>query len=302
MPPTELPPSLYFGMTGTALFLTAARLAAVPDLPLPGPIRRTGREPADQAHGVAGIGTGHLVLAALDPRPSYRDVAAECARRLITGDVADPGDSSEVEIPGAGVAVDLAFAHGAAGAADFLLAHHEATGDVESGAAARSRFTAVAETAEALIDDLNGPAARPMGASWCQGMSGVASALLHAARAYDDDRYLDLAERGVRACLALAPRAWVTSQCCGLAGIGEALIDAAMATGDPAYWQGAEEIAGLMLTRAGGPPTEPIFPGNDLDTEAFTWGTGTAGVLSFLRRLDRRDGARLWTPGWRLSA
>ncbi|MFB9832390.1 lanthionine synthetase LanC family protein, partial [Actinoallomurus acaciae] len=152
--------------------------------------------------------------------------------------------------------------------------------------------------AEALVADLNGPAARPMGASWCQGMSGIASALLHAARAYDDERYLALAERGVRACLALAPRAWVTSQCCGLAGIGEALIDAAMATGDPAYWQGAEEIAGLMLTRAGGPPAAPLFPGNDLDTAAFTWGTGTGGVLSFLRRLDRRDGARLWTPGW----
>ncbi|MFB9838751.1 serine/threonine protein kinase, partial [Actinoallomurus acaciae] len=91
MPPTELPPSLYFGMTGTALFLTAARLTAVPDLPLPAPIRRTGREPADQAHGVAGIGAGHLVLDAVDPRPSHRDVAAECARRLITGDVADPG-------------------------------------------------------------------------------------------------------------------------------------------------------------------------------------------------------------------
>lgn len=133
-------------------------------------------------------------------------------------------------------------------------------------------------------------------------MSGVASALFHAARAYDDDRYLTLAEQGVRACLALAPRAWVTSQCCGLAGIGEALIDAAMTTGDPAYWQGAEEIAGLMLTGGGGPPTESIFPGNDLDTPAFTWGTGTAGVLSFLRRLDRRDGARLWTTGWRLPA
>jgi tRNA A-37 threonylcarbamoyl transferase component Bud32 len=300
MPPAALPPSLYFGLTGTALFLTAARLTAVPDLPLPEPIRRTGREPADQAHGVAGIGTGHLILDAIDPRPSYRAVAAECARRLITEDVADPGDSPEAEIPGAGVAVDLAFAHGAAGVADFLLAHHEATGDAESGRAARSRFADLADAAEALIADLNGPAARPMGASWCQGMSGIAGALLHAARAYDDDRYLALAERGARACLALAPRAWVTSQCCGLAGIGEALIDVAITTGDPAYWRGAEEIAGLMLTRAGGPPTKPIFPGNDLDTPAFTWGTGTAGVLSFLRRLDRRDGARLWTPGWRL--
>ncbi|HEU5026082.1 MAG TPA: class IV lanthionine synthetase LanL [Spirillospora sp.] len=288
LPAANLPASLYFGLTGTAIFLAAAGVA------IPRPVRTSGGERADQAHGVAGIGTGHLLLDALAPDPANAATAAECARRLLAGDVAAPDAAVSVEQPGSGVAVDTAFAHGDAGVADFLLAFHQATGDAAAGTAARDAFAALAGRTEALIGELEGPAARPMGASWCQGMSGVVGAMLRAARAYGDDRYLDLAERGARACLAIAPRAWVSSQCCGLAGMGEALIDVALATGDDAYWRGAEEIAELMLVRSGGEPRRPVFPGNDLDTQAFTWGTGTAGILSFLRRLDARSGARLW--------
>lgn len=289
LPAANLPASLYFGLTGTAVFLTAAGVA------LPRPVRTTGGERADQAHGVAGIGAGHLLLDALAPDPANAEVAAECARRLLAGDVAAPDAAVAVEQPGSGVAVDTAFAHGDAGVADFLLAFHRATGDPAAGDAAREAFDALATRTSALLDELEGPAARPMGASWCQGMSGVVSALLRAAGAYGEARYLDLAERGARGCLAIAPRAWVSSQCCGLAGMGEALIDVALATGDEAYWRGAEEIVELMLVRSGGEPGRPVFPGNDLDTQAFTWGTGTAGILSFLRRLDARSGPRLWT-------
>jgi len=282
LPAAKLPPSLYFGLTGTNVFLTAAGLEITE------PARTKGDERGDQAHGVAGIGTGHLIL-------GDEAVAAECARRLLAGDVAEPDEAVTIEQPGSGVAVDTAFAHGEAGIADFLLGFHEATGDEVAGAAAREAFTVLAKKTAALIDELNGPQARPMGASWCQGMSGIVSALLHAARVYDDAHHLDLAERGARACLAIAPRAWVSSQCCGLAGMGEALVDVALVTGDDAYWRGAEEIAELMLIRSGGETGRPVFPGNDLDTQAFTWGTGTAGILSFLRRLDRRAGTRLWT-------
>jgi hypothetical protein len=126
-------------------------------------------------------------------------------------------------------------------------------------------------------------------------MAGIVTTLAHAAQVCGDERYLDLAERGARSCLAIAPGAWVVSQCCGLAGIGEALVDLAMVTGESAYWRGAEEIAELMLLRAGGAFEAPAFPGNDLDKAGYTWGTGAAGVLSFLRRLNLRTGPRLWT-------
>jgi hypothetical protein len=82
-----------------------------------------------------------------------------------------------------------------------------------------------------------------------------------------------------------------------LAGMGEALIDMAQATGDDTFWRHAEQVAELMLMRAGGPHDSPVFPGNDLDIQAFTWGTGTSGVLSFLRRLTTRTAPRLWSPG-----
>ena len=296
MPVGALPPGLYFGRTGTEVFLAAARLAGVTDLPAPPPLDLSGDQRADQAHGVAGIGTGHLALARLDPGGGHLAVAAECARRLLAGEVTASEDAVAPAQAGTGVAVEAAYEHGAAGCADFLLSYHEVTGDGPAGEAAARDLAALAETAEALLGELAGPDARPMGASWCQGMSGIVTTLAHAARVYGDARYLDLAERGARACLAIAPAAWVVSQCCGLAGIGESLVDVAMATGDPAYWRGAEEIAELMLLRAGGPFDAPVFPGNDLDKAGHTWGTGAAGVLSFLRRLHRRTGARLWTP------
>jgi tRNA A-37 threonylcarbamoyl transferase component Bud32 len=295
MPAAVLPPGLYFGRTGTEVFLATARLAAVPELPGPLPFDLAGDQRADQAHGVAGIGSGHLALAALDPDPRHLAVAAECARRLIAGEVTASVDAVAPAQPGTGVAVDAAYAHGAAGCADFLLSYHEVTGDGPAGAAAAREIAALAVTAEALLDELAGPDARPMGASWCQGMAGIVTTLAHAAQVCGDERYLDLAERGARSCLAIAPGAWVVSQCCGLAGIGEALVDLAMVTGESAYWRGAEEIAELMLLRAGGAFEAPAFPGNDLDKAGYTWGTGAAGVLSFLRRLNLRTGPRLWT-------
>ncbi|WP_344473153.1 class IV lanthionine synthetase LanL [Nonomuraea monospora] len=291
MPTAVLPPGLYFGRTGTDVFLATA----LSGLPEPAPFELSGDQRADQAHGVAGIGSGHLALAVLDQDPRHLAVAAECARRLIAGEVTTSEDAIAPAQPGTGVAVDAAYAHGAAGCADFLLSYHEATGDGPAREAAAREVAALAVTAESLLGELAGPDARPMGASWCQGMAGIVTTLAHAAQVFGEDRHLDLAERGARACLALAPGAWVVSQCCGLAGIGESLVDLALMTGDAAYWRGAEEIAELTLLRAGGAFESPVFPGNDLDKAGYTWGTGAAGVLSFLRRLDRRTGPRLWT-------
>lgn len=201
--PTKLPPSLYFGLTGTAIFLTTA------GVPSPGRVELTGEERADQAHGLAGIGTGHLLLASLDPDGDHLATATECARRLLSGDFTEPDALPEqllvFEPSGAGLDVDTAYAHGAAGIADFLLAHHQATGDTASGEGACERFTALAKSAETLTADLASPSGRPMGASWCQGMSGVATALLHAASAYNDDTYLSLATRIADACTQVAP-------------------------------------------------------------------------------------------------
>ncbi|MEV5752981.1 class IV lanthionine synthetase LanL [Actinoallomurus sp. NPDC052308] len=298
IPPTRLPPALFFGRTGTELFLSTARRMLGADVPAADPIDLGAAERGDYVHGLAGVGAGHLILAELDPRPDHRAVAAECARRLLAGEVRDTQDAVAPAQPGTGVATESGFAHGAAGIAAFLLAYHRATGDPGAGAAARRRLDALAGEAAALARVLREPAARPMGASWCQGLSGIVTALVHAARAYDEEWYLETARAGARACLGIAPQAWVVSQCCGLAGIGEMLLDVALATGEEEFWRGAERVVELMLTRSGGDPEHPVFPDNTLEGASGSWGMGTPGVLSFLRRLRDRDGARLWTPGW----
>ncbi|MEV0408662.1 class IV lanthionine synthetase LanL [Actinoallomurus sp. NPDC050550] len=298
IPPTPLPSALYFGRTGTALFLSAARRLLGADVPGCEPIGLGDTERGDYVHGVAGIGAGHLLLADLDPGSDHPAVAAECARRLLAGEVRDTQDAAAPAQPGTGVATESGFAHGEAGIAVFLLAYHQATGDPEAGEAARRRFDTLADEAATLARVLREPAARPMGASWCQGLSGIVTALLHAARAYDDERYLRPARAGARACLAIAPQAWVVSQCCGLAGIGDMLIDVALATGEEEFWHGAEHVVELILTRSGGDLRRPVLPDNTLEGASGSWAMGTPGVLSFLRRLRDRDGARLWTPWW----
>ncbi|MCQ0017747.1 protein kinase/lanthionine synthetase C family protein [Actinomadura madurae] len=295
LPPTNLPPSLYFGLTGTAIFLTTA------GVPSPGRVELTGEERADQAHGLAGIGTGHLLLASLTPDGDHLATATECARRLLAGRLHRAGRPPRTTSGLRTIRRGLGRGHR-------LRPRRRRHSRLPPGPPPRHRRHRLRRRCPRTLhrpgqvsrspDRRAGlPSGRPMGASWCQGMSGVATALLHAASAYNDDTYLSLATRIADACTQVAPRAWVTSQCCGLAGIGEALIDVAVATDDNTYWHHAEQIAELMLIRAGGPHEAPTFPGNDLDTQAFTWATGTAGVLTFLRRLTTRTPSRLWHPG-----
>ncbi|TVT21193.1 hypothetical protein FNH05_34080, partial [Amycolatopsis rhizosphaerae] len=296
-PPAKLPAALYFGRTGTEVFLEAARLAGGP-VPQREPVVLGERERADYIHGAAGIGTGHLILWQLTRRPEHLGVAAECARRLVAGEVTEAEDAVAPAQPGSGVCVESGFAHGTAGIATFLAAYHRASGDTDAGSRAASLFEGLAAETPELVATLERPAARAMGASWCQGLSGIVSALVSAAGWYRDDRLLALAEDGARACLAMAPQAWVVSQCCGLAGIGESLVDVALATGNEEFWRGAETVAELILLRAAGSPERPRFPDNSLDSASSHWATGSSGVLSFLRRLHRRSGARLWTVDW----
>ncbi|MCP9969077.1 serine/threonine protein kinase [Actinomadura madurae] len=295
LPPTNLPPSLYFGLTGTAIFLTTA------GVPSPGRVELTGEERADQAHGLAGIGTGHLLLASLTPDGDHLATATECARRLLARRLHRAGRPPRTTSGLRTIRRGLGRGHR-------LRPRRRRHSRLPPGPPPRHRRHRLRRRCPRTLhrpgqvsrspDRRAGlPSGRPMGASWCQGMSGVATALLHAASAYNDDTYLSLATRIADACTQVAPRAWVTSQCCGLAGIGEALIDVAVATDDNTYWHHAEQIAELMLIRAGGPHEAPTFPGNDLDTQAFTWATGTAGVLTFLRRLTTRTPSRLWHPG-----
>ncbi|MCC9308282.1 class IV lanthionine synthetase LanL [Kitasatospora sp. RB6PN24] len=294
---------LYDGRTGVDLFLAqAAGLPGVelsagragstePTVAAPsiagGPVdsRRT-----DQISGLAGVGTGHLLLARqaqtagrhADAR-YHQALAAECARDLLAQ---PPGRLPEEPNPGT-AALAEGFAHGRAGTAHFLIGIP----------AARSVAGRIVDDLAAELPRIVSEAARPGATrrygSWCRGLAGIGAVLVQAGRRREDEQLVELAVEAADACRALAPYLGLTVQCCGLAGVGELLVDLAVTTGEERHWQAAEDIAALILTRSVGPVEQPRFPGSGLDEESAAWALGTPGVLSFFRRLHRRGGPRL---------
>jgi hypothetical protein len=91
----------------------------------------------------------------------------------------------------------------------------------------------------------------------------------------------------------------IVTQCCGLAGVGELLVDLGIATGESGYFDQADSMLALMLTRCGGDLERPVFPDNTMSGTSALWAVGSAGVLSFLRRLRDRSGERILLADWR---
>ncbi|MFJ6518310.1 class IV lanthionine synthetase LanL [Streptomyces filamentosus] len=298
----NLPPGLYTGRTGVALFLAEAGIKQTPPEaedpgPLPGRAPDGGPPEADLIAGAAGIGTGHLLLArhALrsgDPHTADRHlaVAADCHRMLTSGTArltttgpATPGSAALRE----------GLAHGEAGIASFLLAHAAWAGDPETTTRAERAAARLAALTPDVIAASAAPEATRRYGSWCRGLAGIGAVHLQAAETLEDPHHLDLARQAARACLALAPRMPLVTQCCGLAGVGDLLVDVAEASGSEEFRDGAETVARLILNRSGGTPSRPTFPDTGLSRASATWAGGSAGVLTFFRRLRARGGPRL---------
>lgn len=295
---------LLFGRMGIALALQAAadvtgdaelRRAAEAVIPRAEVVETESR--VDISHGLAGLGVGYLAFAAaaLDPRP-WNALAARCAARLCDGGamIAARLDELPVGNPAHGISVADGFAHGRAGIAYFLLACAAESGDQACRREARSLVDHLALLAPQLAVRAGTRLARPMSASWCQGLAGIGTTLVHAARLFGDDGLLAAARTAAGGCLAIAPRVPLVTQCCGLAGTGEFLLDLAVATGDLRYRNQAMEVLSLMLLRSGGRRSAPKFPDTSMATETPGWATGASGVLSFLRRLVDPPSRRLW--------
>ncbi|MBO0697019.1 MAG: hypothetical protein J2P46_01365, partial [Zavarzinella sp.] len=309
----EVPPALLYGRTGVSLALQAVAsaggdpaLQGIAESILPGEEEIANERRVDVTHGLAGLGLGFLEFAASapDPEPFLR-LADRCAERLLFGEDLIEGNLRALPVgdPAHGISVADGFAHGRAGIAYFLLAHAAQTGYPKSRQRARRMMDQLAD----LVPDLAGRArsrlARPMAASWCQGLAGIGTALVRGARFFADDRLLTAARTAAAGCRSVAPRVPLVTQCCGLAGIGEFLLDLAIASGDTSHRQDAIEVLHLMLTRSGGPRTAPSFPDATMAATTPCWATGASGVLSFLRRLADPSSPRLWmadgiASGW----
>ncbi|MBW8486013.1 class III lanthionine synthetase LanKC N-terminal domain-containing protein [Actinomadura parmotrematis] len=270
----------------------------VPQLPRACPGERD-----DLAQGVAGTGMGNLMLAVLRERQGRRACteelvrAEECAEVLSVGHELRTADELPAPLPGSGVRADLGMAHGQAGIAVFTVTCAR-MGIAEPSEAERRVAVLLAEV-PGLIAASEGAAAKPMAGSWCQGLAGIGAAMLAAWRWLDDDRYLEAACAAGRAALRVAPTMAVLSQCCGMAGVGELMIDLGLATRSQEYLDGAHQVLALMLARCGGTVERPVFPDHSLAAAAGQWGVGSAGTLTFLRRLRDEGGHRPWTIDWR---
>lgn len=309
-PAVERPRGLYFGSMGTAVFLISAGVALHNDTFRDAGLELIDREigaPIDEdrddhIHGLAGLGTGYLLLRHLTGDENHLLAAQHCAERLLTGQYRATDFDDVPDRRSAGIDVRHGFGHGTAGVAEFLLSCSTATGDTRTAAAARDGYAQVLNALRPLLVTAHTDKARPMSISWCQGLAGIGTSLARAADLGADNAYLEAAQLIAQAGLTVAPRVPLVTQCCGLSGLGEFMLDmAALSTGqEESYRSHAHLIADYILTRSGGTCRKPIFPDHSLMTSSGEWATGSAGVLSFFRRLRNGDGSRLWMSGWRL--
>lgn len=315
-PTMERPRGLYFGSMGTAVFLMAAarKLGSLPlfDAGLEVADRALTsakeRESDDHIHGLAGIGTGWLLLHRLTGEKSFLTAAEHCADSLMAGRFWNTDGDSQASpaLRRAGINVGVGFGHGLAGTAEFLVSCSAATGDARMATEARQRYKLVLSELPGLIAGVRSSRARSMSLSWCQGFAGIGSSLVRAAEAGPHrehrEEYLDAARGLGLLCLARAPHVPLVTQCCGLAGVGELMLDLA-GTDEPElalFRRHAFTVVGLILTRSGGTAGSPVFPDTTLTASSNGWANGATGVLSYFRRLRDGRGGRLWSSAWHL--
>ena len=300
------PPGLYFGLSGVAWFLTEAGIVLDRDdllrraneLSLSLPVLS---EVPDLSHGTAGIGLGqlHQWLRTGDDRFLARAVLGaehlvRTVERTENGLIWRVPDSARSRLAGTS---SYGYAHGTAGVATFLL--------WAAAASAEEEFATVAtEALDGLLmlarDGADGTAWWPAGpddptcwSHWCNGSSGVGTALVRGHARTGRRPYLNAAVAAARAGLT---ERWRSSpvQCHGLAGDAELLLDLAACTGDDGYRaQARQAAASLWLRRRhdgpgarGVPETTAVaFPDDTGGAISAAFGTGMAGVGSFFLRL-----------------
>lgn len=307
------PPGLMSGATGTAVALAmvatrsndtsewedgdlvdVARLREAIDRlapPKPAHLRQDTND--DYTHGLAGIGTGHLLLAELTGDHRHDDVAAACANRLRTGKYRPNADVDDVDNPGSGASVVHGFAHGTAGVVNFLVAYRNAAGVTTLDTLLEQHCATLIRHTRQAVADTTDPRLRPLAGSWCRGLPGLGTALLHAGAGLDRPDLTELALEAGEAATRVAPRMQALGRCCGLAGLGAFLLELAEVTGSDDHWHShAWHVAALILARRPDPMHEPELcwtSTHHATNESIAQNAHTAGVLSFLHQLRHTD-------------
>ena len=283
---------LLAGTTGIELFLARAAAAGFPAAA----VNATApAEPHDDVFsGTAGVGLGELLLADVtgDPEPLAR--AARRAGELLARPAPRLGVTPDTGLPpGAGVDPTFGYAHGSAGIVDFLTGLAARTGDPALTRSALAAARRLAARAEVLTAAAGRPSAVPVTASWCQGLAGAVRALRHAGLVLDAPDLGRTARTAAEACVAWVPRMENLTQCCGVAGVGGALLDLAADEGGERWREAAEQVLRHLLVRSHGPDEAPELISFEGQDAPLSYGMGYAGLLTFLRRLERPG---TWDP------
>lgn len=269
----------------------------------------------DVCHGAAGAGLAQLQLWRLSGRSDFLDRARNCAEGLLhatcygeNGAYWQVPSTFDSVLAGA---CQLGFAHGVAGIGAFFLASAQASGDPRYLDIANAAGQTLASTVDihertgsaTWRTDLNKPpATSDLLFHWCSGASGIGSFLVRLAAAQPihplGQRYWELIHA---AALSVHEARWISSPtaCHGLAGNGQFLLDAcaaaerSMPTYATQYRRWAEDLAQLIVARHGCLQGRMVIPDDFEMGVSAAYGTGLAGVLDFLLRL-QHGGRRCW--------
>lgn len=278
------PPGLFLGPAGIRIFLTAAHRLGVSTDGQDQWSACNDEDPTgpDLMTGAAGQGVERLRMFQLCGDPRTLERARTLARLLL--EPAGFPEETEVSLPRIGVDPAAGLAHGRAGTVYLLTAL--TTVDDSFRPEASRHAGALANEVPDLVAGAQQPSARPLAASWCQGLAGVARVLHSCGQILDEPELTGAAIQASEACLNWVPRMATIGQCCGLAGVGSMLLNLALARRSAGRSDGLELVAGQLLRRSSGPVGRPVFRAGSHDT---SWGYGTAGALAFFRSM--RDGA-----------
>jgi len=280
---SHLSPSLYVGSSGIAWILLDLGFVDLAEQI----IRRTLKSPLldkslDLFYGAAGWGLACLRFFEKTKSDFYRDQALKAASLIEESVLSEDGGDSFINIDRQ---VHFGLAHGACGPSLFFLKLHQATGDASYLEAAKRLLNHDLSKAT----EVDGFMAWPRAASdhrifpyWRHGSAGIGMTLVRFYNALKDKTYLENAVQAshfVRSLYTVMP-----NQFSGLAGIGEFLADLFQATGDRQFEEAARAVASKVLLFAKSAKTGLVFPGEELMRSSTDYGTGSAGVGSFLLR------------------
>ncbi len=291
--PGDYPPGLYSGISGVAWVLLDLGLkreaGKIFEAAASHPLLHAS---PDMFNGLAGWGMTNLRFW-LDSRENkYLERATAAGRKLLASSHKDGEDIYWKPLSGEKRPVGFAF--GASGISVFLAYLSLASGDAEFEKAANS----------ALASDLSKAYPTPEGGlSWPRdtsagspllpyleaGSSGVGMACLRLWKMSGGRRYSGMLEKIYIDCDRIYSA--FPGRNNGMAGMGEFLLDAYKFTKDPKYKHAAGKLASGIEKFAVSTGNGTAFPGDGLFRLSCDYSTGSAGVMSFLNRLETGAGA-----------